>query len=328
MSALPERTVEIYPEAAIRAAVHLDMAAVDAVERGFAALATRAVSMPPIMQVFVGDNGGQTCVKAAWIADYPAFAVKLSSIYPPPPGADASEANGLMVLVEAATGRIAAALFDNGYLTQIRTAAAGAVAARHLAPGVVHRLGIVGAGKQALLQARAAHLVRPFGAVDIWARDPAAAGRLARRIEAELPVSVRVVAGPGAAAADAQLLVMTTSARSPILHARDLHPGLHVTAVGSDAPGKRELHPDAILSADLYVADRFDQCRRLGELQGVEFAADGRTRIAELGGVVVGRSTGRENDDEITIADLTGLGVQDTAIASFAWELLRGRPAS
>lgn len=322
MSAMTSRTPIVFAEPEIRAAVTLNLSVVDCIESAFAALATRAVSMPPVMQIFAGESGGQTCVKGAWIEGYEAFAVKLSSIYPPPPGAHASEANGLMALVESGTGRILAVLLDNGRLTQIRTAAAGAVAARRLAPSVVRRLGVLGAGKQALLQAQAAHLVRPFEAVDVWARDAASAVRLARRIEESLPVSVRVVSSAAAAAADAQLVVTATSARTPLLRADDLHPGLHVTAVGSDAAGKRELHPDAILAADLYVGDALEQCRRLGELQGVAPQSDRPRRLAALGDIVAGLAEGRTSDAQLTIADLTGVGVQDTAIAVYARDAL------
>lgn len=305
--------VSVYHEADIRSAITLGMSAIDAVEQAFGLIATNAFSMPPVMQVLVPDFGGQTCVKSAWISGLDAFAVKMSSIYPPPEGGGAAEANGMMTIIEAATGRVQAIMLDNGYLTQLRTAAAGAVAARHLAPAHVDRMAIIGAGKQALLQVMAAHLVRPFGNVSIWSRRSEQAEQMARMIEAQLPVSVMIAPTPKAALAHSALAVTTTPAREPILLADDIHAGLHITALGSDAPGKRELSDDLLREADLYVADSLDQCQRLGELQSIDIADLRRT--TELGAIIAGKAKGRSTQGDITIADLTGLGAQDTAIA-------------
>ncbi|MFW6076420.1 MAG: ornithine cyclodeaminase family protein, partial [Hyphomicrobiales bacterium] len=131
-----------------------------------------------------------------------------------------------------------------------------------------------------------------------------------------------VTAEPDAAAAvaGADVIVTTTPSSTPVLQAEWLHPGQHVTAMGSDQHGKNELAPACLGRADVYAPDRLSQTRGLGELrsaieQGV-FAAD--QDFAELGEIVAGAAPGRTSASDITIADLTGTGVQDTAIATLA----------
>src|SRR6266571_2029453 len=123
----PRPPVAVFQEEAIRNAISSDRETIAAIGRAFGRFVSSEASMPPMMQILARDHGGQTCVKGAWMPDLEYFAVKLSSIYPRPPRADVAEANGMFVLIESATGRVRACLLDNGYLTQLRTAAAGAV---------------------------------------------------------------------------------------------------------------------------------------------------------------------------------------------------------
>lgn len=318
--------VVVLHEALIRESIPLDLSVVDAVEAGFVAGATRRISMPPVMQVFVPDGGGKTCIKSAWIEGEAAFAVKLSSSFQARAGAF-SEPNGLMVLVESMSGRVRAVFLDNGYLTQIRTAAAGAVVARHMAPASLERVAVLGSGKQALHQLVGLRLVRSFTSVSVWARDPEAARRFAAKVEAELEVETTVAATPAAAVARAQLAITATSARAPLLSGEDVPLGLHITAMGSDAVGKRELAWSVLARSSLYVADSLAQTRILGELQD---APDGGEqslpRVTELGQLIADGVPARSGSNDITIADLTGLGVQDTAIALELWRRVQQSP--
>src|SRR5690606_31911785 len=140
----------------------------------------------------------------------------------------------------AKTGLVQALFLDNGYLTDIRTAAAGAVAARHLAPQQVETAGVIGTGVQARLQLQAAHLVRPFERVLVHGRDMEKAGACAADLQASLGIPAEAVAEPAVLVRESQLVVTTTAARAPVLRAEWLHPGLHVTAMGSDQAGKNE----------------------------------------------------------------------------------------
>ena len=132
------------------------------------------------------------------------------------------------------------------------------------------------------------------------------------------------VSDPAQAVAQSQLVVTTTPAEDPVVRAEWLHPGLHITAMGSDQAGKNEIEAAALVAADLYVCDRGSQCELLGELRSAMAAGVWRGGTPpELGEIVTGRQTGRTSDDQVTICDLTGTGAQDTAIATFAMKAAR-----
>ncbi|MBN9036974.1 MAG: cyclodeaminase [Rhizobiales bacterium] len=311
--------VTILTEAELRRIVHLDLAAIEVVERAFAALASGRVVMPPILSMAIPDANGEVDVKTAYIPGFEGFAIKVSPGFFDNPKIGLPSLNGLMILFSARTGQVLALLLDNGYLTDVRTAAAGAVAAKHLAPANVETAGVIGTGVQARLQLQAAHLVRPFGQALVWGRDPAKAHACAVEISAALGIPARAEPDPARLVAASQLVVTTTPAEEPVLKADWLHPGLHITAMGSDQAGKNEIEPAALAAADLYVADRVSQCEKLGELRSA-LAAGVWTRGTppELGEIVAGTKPGRTDDSQITICDLTGTGAQDTAIATFA----------
>ena len=311
--------VTILTEAELRRIVHLDRAAIEVVERAFAALASGRVVMPPILSMAIPDANGEVDVKTAYIPGFEGFAIKVSPGFFDNPKIGLASLSGLMILLSARTGQVLALLLDNGYLTDMRTAAAGAVAAKYLAPADIHTAGVIGTGVQARLQLQAAHLVRPFGQALVWGRDPAKAHACAIEISAALGIPARAEPDPARLVAASQLVVTTTPAEEPVLKADWLHPGLHVTAMGSDQAGKNEIEPAALAAADLYVADRVSQCEKLGELRSA-LAAGLWTRGVppELGEIVAGTKPGRTGDSQITICDLTGTGAQDTAIATFA----------
>ncbi|SDU31311.1 cyclodeaminase [Stappia sp. ES.058] len=314
----------IATEAELRAAVPLDLAAVDVVERAFAALATGDVVMPPILSMDLPMVNGEVDVKTAYIPGFDGFAIKVSPGFFDNPALGLPSLNGLMILFSARTGLVEALFLDNGYLTDIRTAAAGAVAARHMAPETVETVTVFGTGVQARLQVAAARLVRPFSRVFVWGRDPQKAQACARDIAAMLGVGASATDDPASAVAQSQLVVTTTPARDPVFLADWLHPGLHITAMGSDQNAKNEIEPLALARADAYVCDRVSQCEKLGELRSARAAGLLLQETpAELGEVIAGARTGRRAPSDVTICDLTGTGAQDTAIATHVFALCR-----
>ena len=310
--------IQIVTEAQLREVVSLDLSVIDIVEQAFVALAKDGVVMPPILSMDLPEANGEVDVKTAFIPGFDGFAIKVSPGFFDNPKLGLASLNGLMILFSAKTGLVEALYLDNGYLTDIRTAAAGAVAARHMAPENVETAGVIGTGVQARLQMQAAHLVRPFKRVLVHGRDLEKAALCAADLQAALGVEAEVVSDPAELVARSQLVVTTTPAREPVIKADWLHPGLHITAMGSDQTEKNEIEPAALVAADAYVCDRVSQCEVSGELEAA-LAAGAWTKgtPAELGEVITGTKPGRRQETDITICDLTGTGAQDTAIASF-----------
>jgi ornithine cyclodeaminase len=235
-----------------------------------------------------------------------------------------------MALFDAATGLPLGLLFDNGFLTDIRTGAAGAVAADCLARRQVDTIGVIGSGVQARHQIACLREVRNFRRIAAWSIDRPGLEQYCQEMRTAYGVDAAACASAEDACRAADILVTATPSHEPIIRAAWMKPGLHITAVGSDTPGKQELDAACLARADIVVVDRLGQCARFGELShaiaaGLMREADVR---GQLGEVVAGRKPGRGREDEITICDLTGVGFQDTAIAALAWKEKATAPRS
>jgi ornithine cyclodeaminase len=310
----------ILNQADLRDCVGLDTDSLAVVENAFRLLATAAVAMPPILRLDVPEHNGEVDVKTAYLPGVAHFAIKVSPGFFDNPKLGLPSLNGLMMLFSAQTGLADALLLDNGYLTAVRTAAAGAIAAKWLAREDAKVVAILGAGEQARLQLQALRLVRDVSEVRIWARDPAKAQAMAAELD-----DARAVDSVDAALDGAAIVITTTPSREPLLQPQHLRPGLHITAMGSDAEHKNEIAPTVLARVDTYVADRLSQTRVLGELHHAIaaglVAAD--ADFAELGQIIAGQRPGRTAPEQITLCDLTGTGAQDTAIASLAYQRAR-----
>lgn len=317
----PMPDIKILTEAELRRAISLDLDAVECIERAFDLLATKDVVMPPILSFHVPEHNGEVDVKTAYVPGIDSFAIKMSPGFFDNPKLGLPSLNGLMVLFDARTGIVKAVLLDNGYLTDVRTAAAGAVAARHLSRPDSKVAGILGSGIQARLQLEALTLVRGIDRAIIWGRDAEKAQECASECAARLGIAVATGSIADVMGA-ADIVVTTTPSGTPLISANMLRPGQHITAMGTDADYKTELAPDVIPAATLFVCDRLSQSITQGELRPA-IAAGTITdpeSYPELGEIVSGRKPGRQSAADITIADLTGTGVQDTAIATLAGE--------
>lgn len=183
--------IRVVTETELRGVLGLDRALVDVVEQAFAALAGEGVVMPPILSMALHAANGEVDVKTAYLPGFDGFAIKVSPGFFDNPQLGLPSLNGLMILFSAKTGLVQALFLDNGYLTDLRTAAAGAVAARHLAPEEIATAGVIGTGVQARLQMQAAHLERPFERLLVWGRDPQKAARCAADLAETLGVTVK-----------------------------------------------------------------------------------------------------------------------------------------
>jgi alanine dehydrogenase len=297
--------------------------AIGAVEAAFAEHSAGRAIMPGVVNLDIDPYQGEVHIKSAYLRGGENYVIKVASGFYRNPTRGLPVGNGLMLLFEAETGRLRCVLFDNGYITEMRTGAAGAVAAKYLARHDVQRVGLVGSGSQARYQVRALLEVRAIREVRVWSPRPDHAAAYAAEMGASLPhIRFEPVPACEDAVRGAGVVVTATPSRVPLVRAEWISPGTHITAVGSDGPGKQELDVGVLKLADKIVCDSRAQCARLGEVQhGLASRAFTRRRIAaELGEIVLGRKPGRENDQEITVADLTGLGVQDAAAASLVYE--------
>ncbi|MCJ7532735.1 MAG: hypothetical protein MUO64_17145, partial [Anaerolineales bacterium] len=228
--------------------------------------------------------------------------------------------SGMMVLISAKTGNPMAILLDNGYLTNVRTGIAGAIAAKYLAPKEVKVAGVVGSGMQARYQIRALKLVRDFSQLMVFGIVEEEVDRYVEEISKEFSIEVVKVKDAETVVRESEIVVTTTPSKEPYLRAHWLHPGLHITCVGSDSEDKQELYADVFTKADRIVCDKKSQVFRLGELHhALEAGVISEDEVIELGELTSGKVAGRETEDEITVCDLTGVGVQDTQIARLAY---------
>ena len=291
-----------------------DIDVVGEIERGFVAFSEGKVEVPPVGELLFPDENGELHIKYGAVRGDDVFVVKLATGFFNNPALGLPPFSGCMLVLSARTGQVLCILLEEGELTNHRTAAAGAVVARHLAPPRLETIGICGSGVQARLQAD--YLRRVTGCRDLvlWARDHSRAAEAVRDI-ARMGYSARVAASPEDVAASAQLIVTTTAAHEPYLLAGSIKPGTHITAMGSDTPEKNEIDPMILKSAGMVVADSIPQCLLRGEIRAAIAAnALRRENVVELGNVISGKA-GRRLPDDITVADLTGVAVQDIMIA-------------
>lgn len=313
-------TIRILTEAQLRDAVPLDLAAIDCVDKAFATLAGGGVVMPPVLSLPIAEVNGDVCVKTAYIPGVDTFAIKISPGFFDNYKLGLPSTTGLMVVHSAITGIVQAVLLDNGYLTDVRTAAAGAVSARHLAREDAASVTVIGTGVQSRLQLEAICQVRPIRSATICGREQHKADALARDLANRLGITIEATTDIAAAVPVSDIVVTTTPAKSPLVEAAWLRPGQHVVAMGSDQADKVELAAECVTRADLFVVDRRAQSAERGELRyAIERGVvDSAVPYPELGEVIAGQAAGRSSADAITICDLTGTGVQDTAIANHA----------
>lgn len=297
--------------------------ALAAVERAFAALARGEVVQPAPMGFDFPDAKGEVHVKGAHLLGARIFAIKVASGFYENPKRSLPPSSGLVLVLDAETGFPLGLLLDNAYLTELRTAAAGALATRLLAPEGISRMAVLGTGAQARYQLRAISRVRRPSEVSAWSPRGESRERYCAEMRESLGLSVSPAASAEEAVSGASLVLTVTPARAPLFGAEHVSPGATVIAVGSDGPDKQELDVELLARADKLVADELSQCVRLGEIHhAVEAGILSQSEVyAELGEIVVGAKRGREGH-EIIVCDLTGVGAQDAAIAETAWTRL------
>jgi ornithine cyclodeaminase/alanine dehydrogenase-like protein (mu-crystallin family) len=277
---------------------------------GFAA--NGLVIMFPLEQ----RDRGDVYVKTGTLRGHCVFVVKISPWFAQNAETGAAQ-GGFISVFDSRTGHTIALLNDEHYLSDIRTAAAGALAARAFAPPVVQTAGVLGAGVQAYWQTLALYRERPFRTLLIWARNADRAVALKTRLAKHLlGVELRVEAQLERAVRAADVLICSTMSREPLVRGEWLREGQHITAVGADDPGKCELDPAVLQRARVFV-DSLDAATANGDVHRA-IAAGRYTRgelAGEIGEVLAGTKIGRTSPSDITVAKFVGIGAQDLAAA-------------
>ena len=309
--------MRILSENEIRAAVTVKDA-VDAVEKAFAAMARGLARIPEVINLDIPEVRGEIHVKGAFIQGDPYCAFKIATGFYDNPSKGLPTGSGVMIALNAENGLIEVLLQDNGYLTDLRTGAAGAVAANYLARTDVQKVAVVGAGTQARFQLRALAVVRHIPQVHVYDIERHHAERCCAELGPELRIDITPVDSAEVAVRDADLLYTLTPSREPLVKAEWLSEGIHINAVGSDGPEKQELECDVFSRAQLIFADRIAQCTRFGELHHAIDAGiiEERDITGELGEIIAGLKSGRSGAQQISVCDLTGVGIQDAAMVN------------
>jgi ornithine cyclodeaminase len=295
---------------------------IPSIEAGFVAYSEGRAVVPPVGELIFKDPPGDVHIKYGYLIDDDVYVIKIASGFYHNPALNLPSGNGLMLLFDQKTGQLLSILLDQGYLTDLRTAAAGAIAAKYLAPQCVQRIGIVGTGTQARLQLQFLRGVTDCRDVSAWGRDPTKLAAYCEEMKNE-GFFIHPTLDIAEVAASCNLIVTATAATAPLLLEEQIRPGTHITAMGSDTPDKQELDPAILHKADLIVADSISQCMERGEIaHALRVGLVRPSGLVELGHIISGQAPGRTLAEQITIADLTGVAVQDIAIAKAVYEAI------
>ncbi len=296
--------------------------AIDSIEMAFAALAEDRLNVPGDFALNLPDVNGEVDVKGSYLQEAPYYVIKVSSTFHNNPEINLPLYSGLTTVFDAATGFPAAIMVDNNYLSSIRAGAAGALAAKYLANEQLDYVAVIGSGNQAYMQLKALMTTRQVGTVLVWARSPISADNYARRMVEDHDVNIEIVPSIEAAVRPADLIITATRSQQPLVKAEWLKPGVHITAVGSTSPSQQELEVEVLKRADVIIVDKFSQCAVAGEIHhGLAAGVITKENVqGELGELIIGEIPGRTAPDQISLADLTGLDVQNTFLATLALE--------
>ncbi len=296
-------------------------AAQHAITQAFIAHSAGKVNTPPVGYLSFKNPPGDMHLKYGHIEGDNVFVVKLATGFYENPKRGLPSSNGLMMVISAETGEPLMLLQDEGYLTDMRTAIAGAIATAALTPRDILSVGIIGTGIQARLQLECLHKLRPIDSTYVWGRSQASAEAYIKEMAAK-GIHVTAANSPQHICDLANTIITTTPSTKPLLMENWIKNGTHITAVGADAPGKQELDANIFERATLTVCDSKQQCLHHGEMSYAQEHTFTDSNSMELGQLLADNSKFKRQKEDLTIADLTGIAAQDIAIAKSVWERL------
>lgn len=292
---------------------HADLMA--AMERSFTSYSSGEATVPPVGTLTFTQPPGDVHIKYGYVTSSPYYVIKIASGFYDNPKIGLAGSNGLNLVFRQKTGELETILLDEGYLTDLRTALAGAVVAKHLAPPEVDRIGIVGTGLQARMQLEQLAAITECREVIVWGRSAKKMEEYRQDMEAK-GFHVNTTANPAELTSTCNLIVTTTPSKTPLLPATGLRPGTLITAMGADTLGKQELDVAILQRADLIALDSRSQCIHHGEIH--KAWADGllhEGQLIEIGDILMAKKHFNRTADQIIVADLTGIATQDMLIS-------------
>ena len=285
----------------------------DAMREAFIEYSKGNAVIPPVGELIMHQPPGEVHIKYGYIKGGNYYVIKIASGFPHNQNHNIKPGQGMMLLFDIKTGLPDAILIDDANLTDIRTAIAGAIASHALSSDDLESFAIIGTGVQARYQASYISELMNIKKIIVWGRDPVKANEVKTALTA---FDVIVETDLEKLVKESRLIITTTASKEPLIQSDWVRAGTHITAVGSDTPEKCELDPNILNRADLVVADSLEQNLIRGEIhQAIKRSLIDSDNIVELGEIFAGLKQGRINKDSITIADLTGVAVQDLVIA-------------
>ena len=287
-----------------------------AIEEGFVQYSLGNVTVPPVGELVFDQPPGDTHIKYGYIQNADTYVIKIASGFYDNPKLGLSSNSGLMLVFSQQTGFLKTILLDDGFLTDIRTAVAGRICAAYLAPEKITAIGVIGTGIQARMQVEYLSTVTPVQKVYVWGRS----GKHALAFQADLCAKgydVSVMKTPAKVAENCNLIITATPSKQPLLFEKEIKTGTHITAMGSDTSEKQELDPQILKRADILVADSRSKCRSRGEISRALAAGTvTEEKVIELGEIIHRPEKINRTENCISVADLTGVAVQDVQIAT------------
>lgn len=291
------------------------MDAISVMQEGFIQYSNGNAVVPPVGELLFDNPKGEAHIKYGYIKSHELYCIKVASGFYDNPKLGIASSQGLMLLFNKNTGQPEAVFLDDGMLTDIRTVAAGALVAKYFAPKNLKGIGIIGTGVQAKLQLQYLLENNPSKTIWLWGRTEENAVKLKSELSNDF--EVHIAKNTAELASNCNLIVTTTPSEIPLVLAENIQSGTHITAVGSDTSDKQELESAILQKADLVISDSIPQSKSRGEIyQAVKNGVIDSDKAIELGVALQNPSLQRTNDEQITVADLTGVAVQDIMIAT------------
>ena len=294
----------------------------ESIEKGFVEYSRGNSVVPPVGELLFEEPPGDVHIKYGYIKNQDNYVVKIASGFSENYKAGLSSSHGVMVMFDKNTGYLKCVLHDEGYLTNVRTAVAGSICAKYIASSNINTIGIIGTGIQARMQLEYLKMVTDCREVLVLGRNKEKIYKYIEDMKSH-GFKINVASSSRELCKNSNLIITTTNANESLIQKDDIKEGTHITAMGSDTPEKRELDPEILNIADAVVVDSIPQCLERGETKNaLDRNLIKKEELIEIGSIIDSGKKLRKNNNEITVADLTGVAVQDIMITNAVYEQL------